>query len=99
MGENPYGCGYLRCPKCGETSYIYGHSFSEGDEEFAYHYFHCWLCNYENERETYPELQPFPLSPELEKIKEFKDALTNIHSEVTTLHDKMMRVFHSSNTR
>ena len=99
MGTNPYGCGYQRCPKCGETSYIYGHSTSDGDEEFAYHFFHCWLCNYENERETYPVFQPVVLSPELEKIREFKDTLASIHSDVSKLHGEMMRVFHSSRER
>lgn len=101
MGKNPYGCGpygggQAVCPKCGEITYEYLVSFSEGDEDFAYHHFLCGVCHHENERETYPDFQPVSLSPELEKMKEFKVALWNIYSSIGDLHKEMRLLYRSS---
>jgi len=55
--KNPYLCGPQICPKCGKRTYLYGHSYSDGGVKFAYHWFYCTACNYENNKETWPELQ------------------------------------------
>ena len=84
-----------RCPKCGEIAYKNTNIVLEGADPLSSHCY-CMVCNYENERETWADLQPITLSPELEKIKEFKDTLVKIHSDVTNLHGEMVRVFHCS---
>ena len=88
---------YYICPKCGELAYE-NTTMTFSVENPPTHYMcHCQACNYENEREAYPiEPQPLILSPELEKIKEFKEALASIHSDITNLHGEMVKVFRSS---
>lgn len=80
------------CPRCGEKAYVYGHSYSEDA-----HWFYCRVCNYENHKETRPDIQSLSLSPELRKLVELKDGLKDISSGVFKLQNNVIQFIRETN--